>query len=122
MAQEYVFIDEWDVEAPQDRVFEALASANAYPRWWTPIYKEVESDDSPRGRQGLPASVQRQAALHGLHDLDDCADGPPELLRGRPARARRLDPHAGDVRFDWRVLADRALPRGLAPVLRPAFR
>jgi hypothetical protein len=26
------------------------------------------------------------------------------------------------VRFDGRVLADRALPRGLAPVLRPAFR
>ena len=35
MAGEYVFIDEWDVDAPQERVFQALADARTYPQWWT---------------------------------------------------------------------------------------
>jgi hypothetical protein len=30
MAAEYVFIDEWDVDAPQEAVFEALADARTY--------------------------------------------------------------------------------------------
>jgi hypothetical protein len=28
MAREYVFIDEWDVDAPQQAIFEALADAH----------------------------------------------------------------------------------------------
>jgi uncharacterized protein YndB with AHSA1/START domain len=47
MASEYVFVDEWDVEAPQERVFDALADARTYPEWWIPIYKQVESDGPP---------------------------------------------------------------------------
>lgn len=42
MPAEYVFLDEWTVEAPQKRVFAALAGARTYPRWWRPVYKEVE--------------------------------------------------------------------------------
>jgi hypothetical protein len=31
MAAEYVFVDEWDVDAPQQAVFDALADARTYP-------------------------------------------------------------------------------------------
>lgn len=47
MAAEYVFVDEWDVKAPQEAVFEALADARTYPDWWTPVYIEVDSDGGP---------------------------------------------------------------------------
>ena len=47
MAAEYVFVDEWDVDAPQERVFDALADARTYPEWWTPIYREAEGDGPP---------------------------------------------------------------------------
>src|SRR5262249_4082699 len=47
MAKEYGFLDEWDVEAPQEAVFEALADARTYPEWWTPVYIEVEGDEPP---------------------------------------------------------------------------
>ena len=51
MAKEYVFLDEWDVDAPQDAVFNALADARTYPDWWKPVYIEVEGDEAPgRGR------------------------------------------------------------------------
>ena len=47
MASEYVFIDEWDVDAPQEEVFTALADASTYPEWWKPVYIEVETDGPP---------------------------------------------------------------------------
>ena len=48
MASEYVFIDEWDVDAPQEAVFDALADARTYPEWWKPVYIEVEADCPPQ--------------------------------------------------------------------------
>ena len=47
MADEYVFIDEWDVEAPQEAVFDALADARTYPG--------VVAARLHRGRGGLRA-------------------------------------------------------------------
>ncbi len=47
MAKEYVFLDEWDVDAPQDAVFNALADARTYPDWWKSVYIEVEGDEPP---------------------------------------------------------------------------
>jgi hypothetical protein len=47
MTSEYVFIDERDVEAPIERVFDALADARTYPRWWRPVYIAVEADCEP---------------------------------------------------------------------------
>ena len=47
MASEYVFIDEWDVDAPRDAVFAALADAGTYPEWWRPVYIAVETDGPP---------------------------------------------------------------------------
>jgi hypothetical protein len=36
MAREYVFVDEWDLPAPQEAAFRALADARTYPEWWKP--------------------------------------------------------------------------------------
>ena len=47
MADDYVFIDEWDVDAPQEAVFDALADARTYPEWWKPVYIEVDGDCEP---------------------------------------------------------------------------
>ncbi len=47
MPAEYVFIDEWDVRAPIDAVFEALADARTYPQWWKPVYLKVNCDGPP---------------------------------------------------------------------------
>ncbi|HEY6654810.1 MAG TPA: SRPBCC family protein [Solirubrobacterales bacterium] len=47
MAKDYVFLDEWDVDAPQEAVFNALADARTYPAWWKPVYIEVEGDREP---------------------------------------------------------------------------
>jgi uncharacterized protein YndB with AHSA1/START domain len=48
VAREYVFVDEWDVDAPQEAVFDALADAHTYPEWWSGVYLAVEGDGTPQ--------------------------------------------------------------------------
>ena len=130
MAAEYVFIDEWDVDAPQEAVFDALADARTYPIWWTPIYREVDADGPPAvgcaSRQKFKAklpytlsTVSTIARLEPPHEFEVDVVGD---LRGTGVWT--LSPIDGNVhvRFDWRVHADRALLRILTPVLRPLFR
>lgn len=130
MASEYVFVDEWEVDAPQERVFDALADARTYPDWWTPIYREVDSDGPPevgrRSRQKFKATlpytlstVSEIVRLDRPNKFEVQVDGD---LRGRGVWT--LTPRDGKVhvRFDWHVLADRPLLRFLTPVLRPLFR
>jgi uncharacterized protein YndB with AHSA1/START domain len=42
-----VFVDEWDVNAPAEAVFDALSDATTYPQWRRPVYIDVESDGPP---------------------------------------------------------------------------
>jgi uncharacterized protein YndB with AHSA1/START domain len=130
MAAEYVFVDEWDIEAPPEPVFEALADARTYPEWWRPIYREVESDGPPevgrasrqRFKAKLPYTLSTVSTIVRMdppRSFEVEVDGD---LRGHGVWT--LSPLGGGVhvRFDWHVYADRPLLRVLTPVLRPAFR
>ena len=46
-SREYLFVDEWDVAAPREAVFDAIADARSYPEWWKPVYIDVEADGEP---------------------------------------------------------------------------
>lgn len=130
MAAEYAFIDEWDVDAPQEQVFEALADARTYPEWWTPTYKEVESDGPPevgrasrqRFKGNLPYTLSTTSTITRMERPNEFEVEVDGDLRGRGVWT--LTPREGKVhvRFDWHVFADRALLRRLTPILRPLFR
>lgn len=130
MAAEYVFIDEWDVHAPQQAVFDALADARSYPKWWTPVYIDVMSDDDPhvgavaqtlfKGR--LPYKLRvtsRIVRYEPPREFEIAVDGD---LSGRGVWTVTPIADGVHVRFDWRVNADRMLLRVLTPILRPLFR
>ena len=130
-SREYVFVDEWDVDAPREAVFDAIADARTYPEWWKPVYIDVDADGEPalgkesrqhfKGR--LPYHLHtrsRIVALDAPHVIEGEVDGD---LRGRGRWTLTDTPGGGThVRFDWRVHADRRLLRILTPVLRPALR
>jgi uncharacterized protein YndB with AHSA1/START domain/mannose-6-phosphate isomerase-like protein (cupin superfamily) len=127
---EYVFVDEWDVAAPPQAVFDALADARTYPTWWTPVYIDVDADGPPalgkvsrqhfKGR--LPYHLHTESTITRLeppHVVQGDVEGD---LRGRGTWTLTPIPGGTHVRFDWRVFADRKLIRTLTPVLRPLFR
>lgn len=130
MAAEYVFVDEWDVDAPQEAVFAALADARTYPTWWQPTYLEIQADGPPTvgcaSRQKFKAklpytlsTVSTIVRLEAPREIEAEVDGD---LRGRGVWTLSAANGKVHVRFDWRVHADRPLLRILTPVLRPLFR
>jgi mannose-6-phosphate isomerase-like protein (cupin superfamily)/uncharacterized protein YndB with AHSA1/START domain len=127
----YDFVDEWDVAAPPEAVFDALADARSYPRWWRPVYIDVAADPGPaavgkvthqhfKGR--LPYHLRtrtRTVRLERPRLIEGETDGD---LRGRGIWTLTPTAAGTHVRFDWRVEAGRPLLRALTPLLRPALR
>ncbi|MDF2748685.1 MAG: hypothetical protein K0S98_2972 [Propionibacteriaceae bacterium] len=130
VADQYVFIDEWDVDAPQEQVFDVLVDSRTYPEWWTPTYVGGESDGPPK--PGTVSRVRFKAKLPFTFTVTSRlvrVDRPNEfetLVEGDLGGVAvwTLTPRNGKVhvRFDWRVSADHPLIRFLTPVLRPIFR
>jgi Polyketide cyclase / dehydrase and lipid transport len=125
MASEYVFVDEWDVDAPLAAVYDVVADARTYPEWWKPVYLAVEGDVKVtqhhfKGR--LPYTLKMRAEMvreDRPRQFEVRVDGD---LRGKGVWT--FTPRNGGtrVRWDWIVFADRPLLRYLTPVLRPLFR
>lgn len=127
---EYVFVDEWDVDAPRDVVFDVLADATTYPEWWRPVYFSVEADGpvavdqvSQHHFKGkLPYTLRMRARMTGFERprrFEVAVDGD---LRGRGIWTFEERAGGTHVRWDWIVFADKPLLRVLTPVLRPLFR
>jgi uncharacterized protein YndB with AHSA1/START domain len=130
MGSEYVFVDEWDVDAPVEVVFDVLADARTYPEWWKPVYFSVEGEGEPglgqktrhhfKGK--LPYTLRmnsRTTAYDRPRTTDYEVDGD---LRGRGRWTVTPRDGSAHVRWDWRVYADHPLVRRLTPVLKPLFR
>jgi uncharacterized protein YndB with AHSA1/START domain/mannose-6-phosphate isomerase-like protein (cupin superfamily) len=126
----YVFVDEWDVAAPPEAVFEALAAARTYPEWWRPVYRAVEGD-SVAAVGARTRHVFTGRLPYDLHTTSTIVSVDPPWavtaevdgdLRGRGAWTLTPAGAGTHVRFDWHVHADRRLLRLLTPVLRPLFR
>ncbi len=130
MAGEYVFIDEWDVDAPIDAVYQALADARTYPEWWTPVYIRVEADGPPEVGASSRQEFKGQLPYHLKTTSTITAADPPRSfsvevvgdLTGKGVWTLTERSGKVHVHFDWRVIADRALLRYLTPILRPLFR
>jgi uncharacterized protein YndB with AHSA1/START domain len=130
MAKEYVFHDEWDVEAPQEAVFRALADARTYPEWWKPVYLEAEGDCEPavgcttkhhfKGR--LPYTLKTTSELVAYNPPNSFSVKVEGDLTGSGVWTLTQRNGTVHVRFDWTVFADRPLLRYLTPILRPVFR
>lgn len=126
----YVFVDEWDVAAPQGAVFDAIADGRTYPEWWRPVYIEVQSDGPVEvGTQSrhhfkgrLPYHLHTRSVITAIDPPRSVTAEVDGDLRGSGVWTLRPAPGGTHVRFDWRVYADRRLLRVLTPALRPLFR
>jgi quercetin dioxygenase-like cupin family protein/uncharacterized protein YndB with AHSA1/START domain len=130
-SREYVFVDEWDVNAPRESVFAAIADARSYPTWWRPVYLEVFSAGEPavgkesrqhfKGR--LPYHLRTRSRITRLEAPGVIGAEVDGDLRGTGLWTLTTNEDGSThVRFDWRVHADRLLLRLLTPVLRRALR
>jgi mannose-6-phosphate isomerase-like protein (cupin superfamily)/uncharacterized protein YndB with AHSA1/START domain len=126
----YVFVDQWDVAAPPDAVFAAIADSRTYPVWWRPVYIEVDSDgrtevgaESRQHFKGrLPYHLHTRSVITELDSPRTITADVDGDLRGRGTWTLTPTRRGTHVRFDWQVHADRKLLQVLTPLLRPIFR
>lgn len=109
--REYAFVDEWDVTAPPEAVYDVLVDGHTYPRWWRPVYIDVATDGPPvvgsvssqhfKGR--LPYHLHTRSKLTRLI--------PGELIEadvdGDQRRARHLDADEHPGRYAHSLRLDR---------------
>jgi quercetin dioxygenase-like cupin family protein/uncharacterized protein YndB with AHSA1/START domain len=126
----YRFVDEWDVAAPPEAVFHAVADVRTYPEWWRSVYLDVEADGPAdvgvasrhhfKGR--LPYHLHTRSVIVEIDSPWRAVAEVEGDLRGRGTWTLSPTLHGTHLRFEWEVHADRKLLRVLTPVLRPIFR
>jgi mannose-6-phosphate isomerase-like protein (cupin superfamily)/uncharacterized protein YndB with AHSA1/START domain len=130
LSRPYVFVDEWDVAAPQQAVFDAIADARTYPQWWRPVYLDVDADGPAElGKQSrqhfkgrLPYQLHTRSTVTALDAPRTVTAEVDGDLRGTGTWTLTPTATGTHVRFDWQVHADRRLLKLLTPLLRPLFR
>ena len=128
----YVLVTHWHLDAPIERVWEALVRAAEWPRWWKYVHAVEELE--PGGADGagslrrytwssrLPyrlsfdmrtTRVERPAFMEGI------ASGE---LNGRGRWHLAAEGATTRVRYEWSVSTGKAWMNLFAPLLAPAFR
>lgn len=131
---EYSFVTEWRLDAPIDRVYEALLDSLAWPAWWPAVTAVQEVRPAPAGSDGV-GSVRRYTFKGSLpytlsFDLTVETVTPPLVLGGRAngelegtgVWTLREAEDRTVVRYDWNVRTTRWWMNVLAPLAGPVFR
>ena len=122
----------WRLEAPADRVWDALYDVHSWPTWWS--YVRGVTELAPGDARGvgalrrytwtsrLPYSLtfeMRATVVERPFRLEGVAVGE---LDGTGRWTLQQAGSATSVRYDWDVATTRPWMNALAPLLAPAFR
>ena len=129
-AASYRFVTTWCLDAPIERVFEAIDDAAAWPQWWKGVKRTdlVAPGDERRigrvweltWRSRLPYDLTFRSTVtrrEPPYVLEGSADG--ELIG--TGRWRLYEGRGTAAVYEWDVRTARAWMNRLAPVARPAF-
>jgi hypothetical protein len=133
VAAEYHFITRWKIQGTAHEVAGVLGDPIALTRWWPSVYlqvRELEPGD-PQTRVGryielytkgwLPYTLRwrfRVTESRGDAGFALVADGD---FVGTGVWTLEQHGDTVDVRYDWRIRADKALLRYGTPIFRPIF-
>ena len=126
-ANDYAFLTVWRVPAPAEAIFEVLEDVEALPRWWPSVYLSVtpvpgrERTYDLHTKGWLPYTLRwrlRGTRSEAPRHLGIAASGDFE---GTGLWTLVPDGDATEVRFEWRIRAEKPLLRRLSWLLRPVF-
>jgi len=127
----YSFLTTWCVDAPLERVWDVVHSADRYPEWWKGVRKVTKLE--PGGEHGVGALYRlewRSRLPYSLEfDLRVTRSEPPYLLEGQASGElegvgvwRLFSGAAGTaILYSWDVATTARWMNRMGPVARPAF-
>jgi len=132
-APEYTFVTNWRLRATAQEVFDILADPLGLARWWPSVYLQVTELAPAEPAKGLGPVI----GLHTKGWLPYTLRWNFRVVESTPPTGFRLVAHGDfegtgvwtltqdgefvDVRYDWRILAEKPLLRYGSVVLRPFF-
>lgn len=128
----YYFLTVWRIQAPIEKVWEAIRRPTDWPAWWKSVrtVRELEKGD-PIGVGSLHEYRWRGALPYDLRfTVRTVQARPPVLLEGEARGDLEgsgrwdLSPIDGgtQIRYTWSVRTSQAWMNWLAPLLGPLFR
>lgn len=128
----YVLVTHWHLDAPVERVWEAISRVEDWPRWWKFVKAVVELEKGDADGVGalrrytwtsrLPYELSfemRTTSAKKPAYLEGVATGE---LDGRGRWDLSAEGGTTRVRYEWSVSTGKAWMNLLAPLLAPAFR
>lgn len=128
---DYAFITVWKVEAPIERVWNALVHPEQFSSWWKSIQSVVKLQDGDANGIGavyhytwvtrLPYKLEfdmKTTRLEAPSIIEGAATGE---LEGSGLWELSREGDGTLVRYTWKVRTTKAWMNLLAPVARPAF-
>ena len=121
----YEFVTTWRIEAPIERVFDAIQDSLAWPTWWDAVLAVEELGHGGDGGVGNVRRYTFQGRLPYLLRFDlttDRIDRPTWLsgdaqgeLEGKGIWTLQAEGDATLVRYDWRIRTNRWWMNLMAP-------
>ena len=127
----YSLLTQWHLDAPIERVWEALAAPKEWPRWWRYVEEVVELEKGDAQGVGavrrytwssrLPYRLSfemRTTAVVRPTFIEGVATGD---LNGSGRWQLREAGNTTRVQYEWTVTTDKEWMNVLAPILAPVF-
>jgi hypothetical protein len=132
-ANDYVFLTEWRVRAPQALLYDILREGKDYPQWWPDVYLDAKFEPSGRAdRVGdrvvlltkgwLPYRLRWTATSERYDPPREIEISATGDFVGRGVWHLEQQGDETYITFDWRLRADKPLLRWLSPLFKPLFR
>jgi hypothetical protein len=128
----YELATDWYLEAPVERVWDAIFDVASWPKWWSYVLQVEQMEPGDASGVGavrrftwgsaLPYQLSftmRTTVVQRPHVLEAVAEGE---LTGVGRWTLESQGAATRVRYDWEVTTSRAWMNVMAPVLGPMFR
>ncbi len=127
----YRFLSTWLLEAPRERVWDAIYDAERWPEWWRGVERmQIARAGDERGQGALWRSAWRSLLPYTLEfEFELVRVERPSLLEGR-ARGelagsgtwRVYESELGTAStWEWRVATTAAWMNAFGPLARPVF-
>jgi uncharacterized protein YndB with AHSA1/START domain len=128
---DYQFVTIWRVDAPIERVYEAIRESDKWPEWWPGVKKveELQAGDDEGVGNLRRYTWKSKLPYELIFEMRTTRVEPPRLLEG--VAVGELDgvgrwtlteiSEGTEVRYDWRVKTTKTWMNLLAPIARPFF-
>ena len=128
---EFVLLTNWTIPYPIEKVWKAIHDVRVWPTWWRYVKEVTELE--PGDADGLGATRRfvwaTRLPYEIAFEMRTTRVQRPTLIEGQASGDLNgtgrwaLQPLAGQtqVRYEWRVSADKPWMKWLAPLLRPIY-